>query len=158
MALIEKILSGGQTGAEIAALDWAMEHDVPHGGWCPCERRAEGGVIDARYQLKEAPSGRYLQRTEWNVRDSDGTVIFSVAAALNMGLKQAVFFAHKHRKPLLCIWRDRRGTFPEEELLRFVREKGIKVLNVTGSKASREPQVYAFVKDVLTNAFVRTCS
>ena len=77
-AMIEKIISGGQTGADCAALDFAIEHGIPHGGWCPGGRLAEDGPIDARYQLKETPSANYTQRTEWNVRDSDGTVVFSI--------------------------------------------------------------------------------
>ena len=76
--MIEKIISGGQTGADCAALDFAIEHGIPHGGWCPGGRLAEDGPIDARYQLKETPSANYTQRTEWNVRDSDGTVVFSI--------------------------------------------------------------------------------
>ena len=77
-----KIVSGGQTGADRAALDWAMAHGVPHGGWCPAGRLAEDGVIDMRYSLKETPQPEYLQRTEWNVRDSDATLIVSCAAEL----------------------------------------------------------------------------
>ena len=70
-----KIVSGGQTGADRAALDWAIDHGTAHGGWCPRGRRAEDGAIPARYLLNETPSARYEERTEWNVRDSDGTVI-----------------------------------------------------------------------------------
>ena len=77
-----KIVSGGQTGADRAALDWAIRHKVPHGGWCPKNRKAEDGVIVRRYKLIETPTANYAQRTEWNVRDSDATVIFNIAAAL----------------------------------------------------------------------------
>lgn len=72
-----KIVSGGQTGADRAALDWALAHGVPCGGWCPKGRKAEDGPIDLKYPLKETPSSSYIQRTEWNVRDSDATVVFS---------------------------------------------------------------------------------
>ena len=68
------IVSGGQTGADRAALDWALAHGVECGGWCPKGRKAEDGPIDAKYPLKETSSSSYLQRTEWNVRDSDATV------------------------------------------------------------------------------------
>jgi predicted Rossmann-fold nucleotide-binding protein len=78
-----KIISGGQTGADRAALDFAIKHGMPHGGWCPQGRIAEDGPIDAKYQLHETPSADYVQRTEWNVRDSDGTVIFSVGKELS---------------------------------------------------------------------------
>ncbi len=63
-----KIVSGGQTGADRAALDFAIAHGIPQGGWCPKGRKAEDGPIPDRYQLKETPSDNYAQRTEWNVR------------------------------------------------------------------------------------------
>src|SRR5262245_48879825 len=75
---IARIVSGAQTGADRAALDFAIKHDIRHGGWCPKGRRAEDGQIPERYALEETPSTNYLQRTEWNVRDSDATVIISV--------------------------------------------------------------------------------
>jgi predicted Rossmann fold nucleotide-binding protein DprA/Smf involved in DNA uptake len=93
------IVSGGQTGADRAALDWAINHGIPYGGWCPKGRRAEDGSIDAKYQLQETPSSNYLQRTEWNARDYDGTVIFSIAEHLTGGSLKTVEFAVKHRKP-----------------------------------------------------------
>ena len=79
MAAPTRIVSGGQTGADRAALDWAIARRIPHGGWCPQGRKAEDGVIEAKYHLTETPSADYIQRTEWNVRDSNGTVVFSIA-------------------------------------------------------------------------------
>ena len=73
--MIEKIISGGQTGADRAALDWAIASGVPHGGWCPKGRKAEDGPIPSCYTLTESPSANYLQRTEWNARDADGTAV-----------------------------------------------------------------------------------
>ena len=78
-------------------------HGIPHGGWCPKGRKAEDGPIDAKYQLKETPSSNYLQRTEWNVRDSDGTVIFSVGKRLSGNSFETLEFAIKHRKPYLHL-------------------------------------------------------
>src|SRR5437868_647636 len=69
------VISGGQTGADRAALDFAIANGISHGGWCPRQRRAEGGSIPPRYLLRETPSTHYSQRTEWNVRDSEGTVV-----------------------------------------------------------------------------------
>ena len=80
-----KIVSGGQTGADRAGLDWAIRARIPHGGWCPKGRRAEDGLIPAQYQLIETPNRDYSQRTAWNVRDSDGTVIFSFGPSLSGG-------------------------------------------------------------------------
>ncbi len=83
--VLQKIISGGQTGADRAALDFAIARGIPHGGWCPRGRLAEDGTIPALYQLSETPGPDHAQRTEWNVRDSDGTVIFSIAPALTGG-------------------------------------------------------------------------
>ena|SRR2546425_12464089 len=66
-----KIVAGGQTGVDRAALDWAIAQGVRHGGWCPKGRRAEDGTIPRRYRLKEARSPAYHVRTRWNVRESD---------------------------------------------------------------------------------------
>ena len=78
-----KIISGGQTGADRAALDFAIQNGIPHGGWCPKGRNVEDGPIDAKYQLQETPSSDYPQRTEWNVRDSDGTITRPTATSVN---------------------------------------------------------------------------
>src|SRR5262249_20137195 len=75
--LIARLVSGGQTGVDRAALDAALEVGVPCGGWCPKGRKAEDGRIDDRYPLCETPSAAYSQRTRWNVRDSDGTLVLA---------------------------------------------------------------------------------
>jgi len=151
--VIERIVSGGQAGADRAALDWAIQHGIPHGGWCPKGRKAEDGPINPRYQLKETPSGNYGQRTEWNVRDSDGTVIFSIAAVLSGGPKKTFGLAQRHHKPLLHLWRDGGLSLREKALLRFICDNRIKVLNVAGPRASKDPDVAAFVKRVLEKTF-----
>ena len=79
MGGIERIISGGQIGVDRAALDWAIAHNIQHGGWCPTGRRAEDGIIPERYRLREAPGRNYQQRTKWNVRDSDATLIVTSA-------------------------------------------------------------------------------
>jgi hypothetical protein len=150
----DAIVSGGQTGADRAALDWAMAHDIRHGGWCPKGRLAEDGPIDPRYQLKETPSSDYSQRTEWNVRDSDGTVVFSIKPMLTGGSKKTVDLARKHGKPVLHIWRHcDSSSAPEHELFRFVAEHGIRTLNVAGPCASNEPEVAEFIKNILERAW-----
>jgi hypothetical protein len=154
--IVQKVVSGGQTGADRAALDFAITHEIPHGGWCPAGRKAEDGIIPARYQLKETPSSSYLQRTEWNIRDSDGTVVFSIAAELTGGSKKTVFLAHKIGKPLLRISRDGGvASSPDQELARFIRDGRIKVLNVAGPRASKVPEIDGFVKEVLTKALAK---
>jgi hypothetical protein len=74
---ISRLIAGGQTGVDRAALDVALELGIPCGGWCPKGRKAEDGVIHDRYPLAETPSGGYSQRTKWNIRDSDGTLILA---------------------------------------------------------------------------------
>ena len=145
-------MSGGQTGADRAALDFAIEHDIPHGGWCPRGRKAQDGIIDARYQLKETPTAVYGQRTDWNVRDSDGTALFSIAAVLTKKLKKTVALAHKYGKPVLHISQNSGLAQPAQELLRLIHEYDIKVLNVAGPRTSKEPGICEFVVDVLQKA------
>ena len=147
-----KIISGGQTGADRAALDFAIDHGIPHGGWCPAGRAAEDGPIDLRYRLTETPSEDYTQRTEWNVRDSDGTVVFSLAAVITGGSRETVELAQRHGRPCLHVSAEADADKAPGLLARFIRGHGIQVLNVAGPRASNEPGVGAFVMRTLTNA------
>ena len=148
--MLRKIISGGQTGADSAALDFAIWHEIPHGGWCPKGRLCEKGTIDPRYQLKETSTKNYLQRTEKNVRDSDGTVIFTISPNLNGGSKKTAELVAKHHKPWIHLRRRSEGyDGPEPLLLQFLSEHNIETLNVAGTRASKEPDVYKFVKYTL---------
>jgi hypothetical protein len=149
-----KIVSGGQTGADRAALDFAIEHGIPHGGWCPKGRLAEDGPLSDQYNLEETPSAEYLQRTEFNIRDSDGTVIFTVSKSLAGGSLKTALFAQKLGKPCLHLSRDRRQPTARSALQRFLQDNQIRVLNVAGPRASEEPEVGAFVKRVLEEALI----
>ena len=151
--IIQKIVSGGQTGADRAALDWAIARGIPHGGWCPKGRKAEDGPLDARYQLQETPRADYLQRTEWNARDSDGTVVVSIAEVLTGGSKKTVDLARKHGKPVLHISQAGGRVAAEMALRRFVEENNIRALNVAGPRGSKEPSVAAFVNDLLESTW-----
>ena len=151
-----KIVSGGQTGADRAALDWAVERGVVHGGWCPRGRRAEDGPIDGRYRLTETPGEAYVERTEWNVRDSDGTVIFSIATTLSGGSAKTADFARQQGKPWLHLAQHADRGDAARQLRRFVEEHRIRVLNVAGPRASTEPRVGEFVREVLDEAFHRS--
>jgi hypothetical protein len=151
--MITKLVSGGQTGADIAALDVALLHGFPHGGWCPKGRKSLEGPIPAQYGLTETPSASYLQRTEWNVRDSDGTVVFTFASAATGGSLKTIGFAKKHRKPCLHLSKD--GDGQDAALRKFVVEHGIRTLNVAGSRESKEPGIHDWVMGVLEEAFCR---
>jgi hypothetical protein len=148
-----RIISGGQTGADRAALDWAIAHDISHGGWCPKDRWAEDGAISRQYQLQETPVSDPAQRTEWNVRDSDGTVIFSMSEKLSGGSLRTWEFARRLGKPCLHLCQSKPQRDCARELRAFVRHHAIKVLNVAGPRASAEPQVGAFVHGVLGQVF-----
>ena len=147
---ITKIISGGQTGADRAGLDTALWHNFPHGGWCPKGRKAEDGPIGEQYNLTETHSADYLQRTEWNVRDSDGTIVFTFAAEVTGGSMRTVEFARKHKKPCLHI---HRGYYQPAELIQvFIKEHSVHALNIAGSRESKEPGIHDWVKGVLDNA------
>jgi hypothetical protein len=150
--LLSKIVSGGQTGADRAALDWAIRRGLAHGGWCPKGRKAEDGTIDQRYNLVETPSEDYSQRTEWNVRDSDATAVFSIRRELRGGSLLTVEIAKQYNKPLIHLRQEDERTNHARELRSFIVGFGISVLNVAGPRASEEPGVYQFVLSVLDRA------
>jgi hypothetical protein len=144
------IVSGGQTGADRAALDFAIEHDIPHAGWCPRGRPAEDGAIPRQYRLAETPLRKYSQRTEWNVRDSDATVVFSISPNPAGGTALTLAVARRLEKPCLHLCRDAASvTNSAARLLSFLDEHGVRRLNIAGPRASQELDVAAFVRDVL---------
>jgi hypothetical protein len=145
------LVAGGQTGADRAALDWAIDQGIAHGGWCPRGRKTEDGVLPERYQLRETPGAAYLQRTEWNVRDSDATLIFTLDDKLEGGSKRTAAFADSLGKPWLHV---RPGVHPKY-VARFLARHGVKVLNVAGKRESSAPGVGNLVREVLSQALRR---
>ena len=129
-----------------------MVRGIPHGGWCPRGRLAEDGPIAARYRLSETPSSDSSQRTEWNVRDSDGTVIFSIAPALTGGSRQTAELARRHQRPCLHLSREQDGEAAAGKLRDFLARYQIKTLNVAGPRQSQEPGVAGFTTEVLEQA------
>ena len=154
MAKVEKIISGAQTGADRAALNFAIANGISHGGWCPKDRKAEDGVIDVSYQLQETPLSDYLQRTEWNVRDSDGTVIFSIGPILCGGSAVTAEFAQKYGRPFIHISKELIKGKAATELRTFIHDHGIRVLNIAGPRASDEPNIGLFVNETLQLALL----
>ena len=149
---IPKIISGGQTGADRAALDWAIANNIPYGGWCPKGRLAEDGVIDVKYNLQETPKAEYIQRTEWNVRDSDATVIFSIAPTLTGGSLATADLASAHQKPCLHLSAAQSTTENARNFREFMMEHKIGALNVAGPRISGEPGVGRLVTDIFNAA------
>jgi hypothetical protein len=142
---VQKIVSGGQTGVDRAALDAAQAADVPAGGWCPQGRRAEDGTIDARYPLQETPSSDYAQRTAWNVRDSDGTLIL-VQEEARGGTALTIEEAQHRGKPLL---KAEIQTADLAAIREWIQTHGIRVLNVAGPRASEAPGIYAAARRLI---------
>lgn len=150
--ILARVVSGGQTGVDRAALDVAIERGIPHGGWCPQGRKAEDGPIPDRYQLRETSSAQYRVRTEWNVRDSDGTLILS-RGPLTGGTALTADFCEEYEKPVL--WIDM-GTDPESgQVADWLQEAGIRVLNVAGPRESTCPGIEEQAKQFLAAAFDR---
>ena len=144
--LIERIVSGGQTGVDRAALDVALDLGIPCGGWCPRGRKAEDGPIAARYPLRETPSAEYAVRTEWNVRDSDGTLILTSGEPVG-GTALTRSLAGEMDKPCLIVHLNQADDVGP--VLEWGEAHQIKVLNVAGPRESTLPGVYDRAADFL---------
>ena len=149
--MFRKIVSGGQTGVDRAALDFALANGIEHGGWCPKGRRAEDGMLDERYNLNETPRRDYRQRAEWNVRDSDGTLII-INRELSGGSLYTLEAAWNTGKPVMVVCLVD-GT--EEMLVAgWLKNNGVNVLNVAGPRASSEPAIYDMALELLGKIYL----
>lgn len=145
-----RIVSGGQSGADQAALDWAIANGFDQGGWCPKGRKSEDEKIDLKYLLTETQNENHLERTGWNVSDSDATVIFTLDPKLSGGSKKTMEFAEKLGKPCRHF---RQGVDPKF-LRRFLEMYEVKVLNVAGPRASNAPGIAEFVRECMDKALL----
>lgn len=137
-----KIISGGQTGVDRAALDAALNLGVECGGWCPAGRVDELGKIPDRYPLTELKGGGFAERTLQNVKDSDGTIVIYCEKSYG-GTKETVRFCLEQDKPHQLI--DAAKVSPEEAgklIVPFVRNNKIDILNVAGPRQSEWPGGY----------------
>ena len=156
--MIKRIISGGQTGADRAALDFAIKMDLPHGGWVPKGRMAEDGPIPDRYNLKEMPTKNFPQRTKRNVKKADGTLIVS-HGKLTLGSDLTRKMALKHNKPYLHIELNETSIFEAaEQINQWVLENRIEVLNIAGSRASKDPKIYRAVYELLETTYYMAAS
>ena len=139
-----KVISGGQTGVDRAALDVALKHGIESGGWCPTGRLDEFGRIPDRYPVKELESGGFTERTLQNVKDSNGAVII-YPGKLSGGTEQTVRFCVEQQRPHLLI---DASNIPIEKAAKlisdFVGETQIEILNVAGSRQSEWPEGYDY--------------
>ena len=148
-----RIVSGGQTGADRAALDAAMEMGIECGGWVPLGRLAEDGTIPDRYpNLREAGSSDPAVRTECNVRDADATVVFSHGPPVG-GTALTERLARGFGRPFLCLDLDRlTESRAAAELRQWLSEQRPGILNIAGARQSEDPRIYDAVKRVLRAA------
>lgn len=147
--MLKKIISGGQTGADRAALDAAIQLRIPHGGWVPAGRLADDGIIPRKYHLAEITSSVFPERTEKNVRDSDGTLIMN-HGRLADGSQLAREYALKYDRP--CLQINLKVTPAPKALptiVDWIIRNRIEVLNVTGAKARRDTDIYAKTYHIL---------
>lgn len=178
-----KIISGGQTGVDRAALDAALATGLPTGGWCPLGRLAEDGTIPNHYPLTEAPSPEPAVRTEMNVIHSDGTLIITPAYALTEGTLYTLQMTIKHQRPCLLTLIKENNTptaipttsnltvirathqqmlTPTKKITRkvidWLRENNIHTLNVAGPRESKVPGIYRVAISFLSTLFEQLTS
>jgi len=147
--MIKKIISGGQTGADRAALDIALKLNIDHGGWIPKGRKTEAGPLEEKYLLKEMPTADYKERTQKNIIDSQGTVIIS-RAELSGGSKLTQSYAQVIGRPNCFLNLSYTQEYEASEILRqFIMENKIQILNVAGPRLSSQPWIYQDVRTVL---------
>ena len=139
-----KIISGGQTGVDRAALDVALRHRFKCGGWCPAERLDEFGKIPDHYPVQELKSGGFSERTLQNVKDSDGTVVI-YPGELRGGTEQTIRFCADLKRPHRLIDASKLSLERASELIAdFVCENKIGILNVAGPRQSEWPEGYKY--------------
>lgn len=145
-----RIVTGGQTGVDRAALDAALRAGLAVGGWCPRGRRAEDGAIPALYPLRETPSSRYGERTEWNVRDSDATLIVGGLQSSH-GTALTRQYARKYGRPCLEFEPGQHASVGS--IAEWMQSGDIRVLNVAGPRESESPGIYQQARSVLDRLF-----
>ena len=147
-----KLVSGGQTGADRAALDAALELGIDHGGWMPKGRAAEDGPLPSRYWVRETPTEDPTERTQRNVADSDATLLIS-HGPLAGGSELTRAFAAELGKPVLHVELSSLSTAEAaERIARWLGALGCRTLNVAGPRASEEAGIHAAASAVLRRA------
>lgn len=148
---LRSLRTGGQTGVDRAVLDAALASGLEVTGWCPKGRRAEDGPLHHRYPLEETPSADYAQRTEWNVRDSDGTLAL-LRDKLDTGTELTIRQANRQSRPLLLI--DLEDPLDAATVQDWIRRSGVQHLNIAGPRESQSPGIYEAARPFLEKLFV----
>ncbi len=144
-----KIISGGQTGVDRAALDVAIELGVEHGGFCPKGRKAEDGKIDEKYKLKETKSDRYYIRTLRNIKNSDVTIVI-FKAQLGRGTAVTEKYCKSLNKKYLMIDSQARLSSNVSKFRSFILKNKPETINIAGNRESTSPGIYDYTKKLLT--------
>jgi hypothetical protein len=150
-----RIVAGGQTGVDRAALDAALAAGLPCGGWCPAGRLAEDGVIPARYPVRETDSTDYSERTRRNVEEGDATLVVTDGPAAG-GTALTVRLCESLDRPLLVL--DARSVTLDEAvdlLTRFLARRRVDVLNVAGPRDSESTLAPGFARELLSRTLAR---
>jgi len=147
---LQRVVSGGQTGVDRAALDWAIAAGLPQGGACPKGRKAEDGVIPDCYQLIETPSAQYNVRTHRNMMDADATLILNLGE-LGGGTRLTAYLCQKTGKPCRVVQLD--GEDIDTDVLgtrEWLQANAVTSLNVAGPRESKRPGAYAAARRFLS--------
>lgn len=136
---LARVVSGGQSGVDRAALDVALQLGIPCGGWCPRGRRAEDGRLSDRYPLRETEEEDYAVRTERNVRDADATLILTYGP-LSGGTALTARLARKHDKPCRIV--NLRTQRTPARAHHWLQERRVRTLNVAGPRESSHRGIY----------------
>ncbi|MBT8368376.1 MAG: putative molybdenum carrier protein [Deltaproteobacteria bacterium] len=151
--MIKKIISGGQTGVDRAALDAAIKLTIPHGGWIPQGRLTENGPLPPEYRLKETDNTSYSDRTEKNVLAADGTLIIS-RGPLTGGSEYTREMAVRHNRLWLHIDLKQIPAFQAAVAINdWISKREIEILNVAGPRASKDPKIYKDTLNIIESAY-----
>lgn len=151
--MVKKIISGGQIGVDQAALDVAIKLAISHGGWIQKGRKTQSGTLPDKYKLQEMPTASYIKRIEQNVINSDGTLIIS-HGRLTGGSDHSRKMVLKHKRQLLHIDLLQIEALQAAKLIdSWISLHQIKILNVTGPRASEDPKIYKATMDILESAY-----
>ena len=145
------ILSGGQAGADRAALDFALEQGISYGGHCPHGRLAEDGKIPEKYKLTETGSSDPRERTFFNVRDSDGTLVFYDHMP-DEGTKLTIDYCRETRKP--CLEVNLFCMIKKKHFQEWMEHSNIRRLHIAGSRESSSPGIYQKVTEALKTLMI----
>jgi len=151
--MIKKIISGGQTGVDQAALDVAIKLDIAHGGWIPRGRLTEKGPLPKKYHLQETAGSSYTERTEKNVLEAEGTVIIA-RGKLTGGSEYTRQMAARHTRPWLYIDLEQMSAFQAASAINeWVKLNKIEALNVAGPRESKDPAIYRDAFGIIESVF-----